>query len=158
MRSILRPIRACPKCNAWKNQVKNGRNPSGSRRKKCMECGRVYTVERKSNRYAGCYILASLWLAHASSYRQIAELLDVTPQTVINWVRKNEKGFHIRIQDLDDLYRILPQWREYINRWDYYEEGLYWFPFLKESHQFAIRHQSSRKKVPRFHDLLRLIE
>ena len=35
----------CPGCQASENQVKNGRNPSGSQRYKCKGCGRIYTPE-----------------------------------------------------------------------------------------------------------------
>ena len=35
----------CPYCQANEQQVKNGRNPSGSQRYKCRICGRIYTLE-----------------------------------------------------------------------------------------------------------------
>jgi len=34
----------CPRCGAKEHQIKNGKNPSGTRRLRCGPCGRYYTV------------------------------------------------------------------------------------------------------------------
>ena len=41
----------CPKCGKIENQVKAGRNSSGSQHCKCTECGIYYTIEPKRHEY-----------------------------------------------------------------------------------------------------------
>src|SRR5687767_14011399 len=77
----------CPHCRAAERQVKAGRNRGGSQRWQCRHCGRTYTPEprsaghpeatrREALKFYTCYY----------GLRDIARLLSVNPQSVINWV------------------------------------------------------------------------
>ena len=77
----------CPKCKSMSNQVKNGLNGSGSQKYRCNDCRVVYTPEPKRNGYpAETRLLAIRMYVEGSSYRSIARILKVNPQSVVNWV------------------------------------------------------------------------
>jgi hypothetical protein len=46
------PMLQCPNCQGTADQLKAGRNPSGSQRYKCKPCSRKYTPEPNPNGYS----------------------------------------------------------------------------------------------------------
>jgi transposase-like protein len=102
----------CPKCKSIKRQVKNGLNGSGSQKYKCNKCGAVYTPEPKENGYsAETRLLAIRMYVEGSSYRSIARVLKINPQSVANWVGHYTSRLppaplpnKVRKAELDELY------------------------------------------------------
>ena len=102
----------CPRCKSFKRQVKNGLNGSGSQKYKCNECGAVYTPEPKENGYpAETRLLAIRMYVEGSSYRSIARVLKINPQSVVNWVNLYISKLppaplpnKVRKAELDELY------------------------------------------------------
>lgn len=81
----------CPYCHRRQNQVKAGRNPSGSQRYYCNYCERIYTPSPKRNGYPRTVRRQAVRLyKEGLSFRAVARELDVGTQSVINWVRAVE--------------------------------------------------------------------
>ena len=105
----------CPKCKSDKRQVKNGLNGSGSQKYKCNECGAVYTPEPRENGYsAETRLLAIRMYVEGSSYRSIARVLKINPQSVANWVSVYTAKLpaaplpnKVKKAELDELYTFL---------------------------------------------------
>src|SRR5215510_7944727 len=77
----------CPRCHASAKQYKAGFNPSGSQRYRCGKCNRVYTPEPLPQGYSSeKRMLAIRMYVEGSSQRSIARILQVSPQTVANWI------------------------------------------------------------------------
>jgi LacI family transcriptional regulator len=77
----------CPYCQQTANQLKTGRNLSGSQRYLCKSCQRKYTPAPNSSGYPG-YLRkqAILMCFDGQTFRAIARKLGVNHQTVANWV------------------------------------------------------------------------
>jgi len=105
----------CPKCKSVQRQVKNGLNGSGSQKYKCNECDAVYTPEPKENGYsAEMRGLAIRMYVEGSSYRSIARVLKINPQSVVNWVNQYTSKLppaplpnKVRKAELDELYTFV---------------------------------------------------
>jgi|ERR1044071_5643334 transposase-like protein len=77
----------CPRCQASEKQYRAGFNPSGSQRYRCGECNRVYTPKPLPQGYsAEKRMLAIRMYVEGSSQRSIGRILQVSPQTVANWI------------------------------------------------------------------------
>jgi hypothetical protein len=71
----------CPACGAEVGQVKNGKNPSGSHRSYCTQCGRNYTLEPKRtghSREKVKYILRDYVQEKVLLLRERGELIALT--------------------------------------------------------------------------------
>ena len=78
----------CPYCHATEQQVKAGKNPSGSQRWKCQHCQRRYTPEPNDNGYPqGLRRQAVKLYVDGMNYRRIARHLQVDHKSIINWVK-----------------------------------------------------------------------
>lgn len=102
----------CLNCNSQDQQVKNGKNPSGSQRWYCKKCERVYTPEiselygKEKRRQAVKMYLEGM------SFRAIGRLLEVHHQTVINWIEAHadtlpehvSKTESVGVIELDELF------------------------------------------------------
>lgn len=105
----------CPKCQANWKQYKAGLNPSGSQRYRCGECNRVYTPEPKRQGYSEeTRLLAIRMYVEGSSYRSIARILKVNPQSVVNWVSQYTAKLpnapmpaKVKKAELDELYTFV---------------------------------------------------
>jgi transposase-like protein len=101
----------CPNCHADFNQVKAGRNHSGSQKYRCKNCGKKYTPQPAPFRYPAEMREQAVRLYLAGmSFRAIGRRLGVNHQTVINWIndyamviprlmgrwvsRRSSKGIH----------------------------------------------------------------
>ena len=105
----------CPYCRLTKKQVKNGLNLSGSQKYRCNECRKVYTPQPGLNGYPQeTRLLAIRMYVEGNSYRAIARILRVSPQSVVNWV----KAYTAKLPDapvpdqpqtaeLDELYTFV---------------------------------------------------
>ena len=77
----------CPYCQASEQQVKNGRNPSGTQRYKCRVCGRIYTREPLPKGYDQAMRDQAVRLyLEGLNLRRIGRILGVNHQSVANWV------------------------------------------------------------------------
>ena len=101
----------CPKCQANWKQYKAGLNPSGSQRYRCGECNRVYTPEPKPQGYSEeTRLLAIRMYVEGNSYRSIARILKVNPQSVVNWVSQYTNApmpAKVKKAELDELYTFV---------------------------------------------------
>jgi transposase-like protein len=96
-------------------QYKAGFNPSGSQRYRCGECNRVYTPEPLPQGYsAEKRMLAIRMYVEGSSQRSIGRILQVSPQTVANWITAYtnklppaEVPRKPRIAELDEMYTFV---------------------------------------------------
>ena len=79
----------CPKCGKTANQIKVGRNPSGSQRCKCKECGIVYTIDPKQHAYPEeTRELAIKMYYGGVSARGVGKILGMNKSNVTNWIKK----------------------------------------------------------------------
>src|SRR5687768_9260129 len=107
----------CPRCQASEKQYKAGFNPSGSQRYRCGECNRVYTPEPLSQGYSSeTRMLAIRMYMEGSSQRSIGRILQVSPQSVANWIHTYanklppaEVPKKLRIAELDEMYTFVQQ-------------------------------------------------
>lgn len=77
----------CPRCRLDELQIKDGYTPAGSQRYRCKSCGCRYTPEPRERGYDEEVRLQALTLhLEGHSFRQIARLLDVNHQSVVNWI------------------------------------------------------------------------
>jgi len=77
----------CPHCHITEQQVKAGRNASGSQRYQCQGCGRRYTPEPKPQGYPEEVRRQAVQMyVDGMNFRRIARTLGVCHRTVINWV------------------------------------------------------------------------
>jgi transposase-like protein len=80
-------MKKCPNCENTTDQIKDGRNKSGSQRYKCKSCGARYTQEPKINGYPDEVRHKALQLyVDGNNLRRIGRHLGVSPQSVANWV------------------------------------------------------------------------
>src|SRR5262245_1946114 len=105
----------CPRCTSTERQVKNGRNPSGSQRYRCQNCGRVYTREPKPLGYEeGLRDQAVQLYVDGQNLRRIARTLGVNHQTVANWVTAQAQRLppapvpaESAVSELDELFTFV---------------------------------------------------
>jgi transposase-like protein len=77
----------CPSCSATVQQVKAGKNPSGSQRFLCKFCGRKYTPEPFVNGYPSeLKHQVVLMCLEGQSFREIGRKMNISTQTVVNWI------------------------------------------------------------------------
>jgi transposase-like protein len=86
----------CPNCQVSEQQVKTGRNRSGTQRILCRDCRKTYTVEPKPRGYAEeVREKAVRMYVEGNNFRRIGRLLGVNHQSVVNWVN----AFQAKIQN-----------------------------------------------------------
>ncbi len=79
----------CPYCQSTDEQVRAGRNASGTQRMKCQHCQRRYTPLPKPDRYPAALRQEAVQLyLSGMSFRSVARRLRVNHQSVINWVNE----------------------------------------------------------------------
>lgn len=105
----------CPYCQANDQQVKNGRNPSGSQRYKCKNCRRIYTPEPTPAGYdqATRDQAVRLYL-EGINLRRIGRILGVNHQSVANWVEQHANAIpdaplppRVETAELDELFTFV---------------------------------------------------
>ena len=77
----------CPNCQEIADQIKAGKNPSGSQRFLCKYCQRKYTPEPNLNGYSRDFKKQAILMCFdGQTFRSIARKLGVNHQTVANWI------------------------------------------------------------------------
>ena len=90
----------CPNCATQEQQIKTGRNRSGTQRILCRDCGKTYTVEPKRRGYAEEVRQKAVRLyVEGNNFRRIGRLLNVNHQSVVNWVNT----YHAQVKGDADL-------------------------------------------------------
>lgn len=80
-------IHTCPTCYETTRQHKAGFNHSGTPRHQCQHCHRTYTIQPKRKGYSqDTRHMALKMYVEGNNFRRIARLLQVSHQTVVNWV------------------------------------------------------------------------
>jgi transposase-like protein len=105
----------CPSCQSNKKQYKSGFNRSGSQRYRCGVCSRAYTPAPKENGYpAETHLLAIRMYVEGNSTRAIGRILEVSPQSVANWVSAYTDRLpgaalpkDVHTAELDELYTFI---------------------------------------------------
>jgi transposase-like protein len=78
---------SCPHCHGRERQIKDGLTPAGSQRYRCKLCGSRYTPQPKGRGYEDEVRLQAMTLfLEGVSLRTISRILDVSHQSVANWV------------------------------------------------------------------------
>jgi len=103
----------CLHCPSTYRQPKFGLNRSGTQRYRCRECRRIFTPFKK--KHSKKKIEKALKLCGMMNetrgkkkegdkitYRRVARLLGVSPQTIINWVRKARVEELQRFEELQE--------------------------------------------------------
>jgi len=81
--------RRCPKCGRIENQIKKGRNRSGTQRCMCLDCGIYYTPEAKKKDYPEeTRLLATKIFYSGVSGRGVGRILGMSKANVYNWIKK----------------------------------------------------------------------
>lgn len=87
----------CPKWGKIENQVKAGRNSSGSQRCKCKECGIYYTIDPKRHEYPEeTRELAIKMYYGGISGRGVGKILGMNKSNVMNWIKKGHRGWKVQ--------------------------------------------------------------
>jgi transposase-like protein len=77
----------CPNCKTTVQQVKAGKNASGSQRYRCKICDKKYTPRQAPPHYSPVFREQAVRMyLSGMSFRAIARALRVNHQTVINWI------------------------------------------------------------------------
>jgi transposase-like protein len=107
----------CPYCQSIEQQVKAGRNESGTQRYKCKRCGRKYTPEPKSQGYSEVVRRQAVQLyVDGMNFRRIARTLGVSHRSVINWVNAHAAQLpdrppvpadELSVNELDELFTFV---------------------------------------------------
>lgn len=85
--TVTCPTATCPTCHKTTRQHKAGCNHSGSPRHQCQHCRRTYTTLPKQRGYSQhTRHMALKMYVEGNNFRRIARLLQVSHQTVVNWV------------------------------------------------------------------------
>jgi transposase-like protein len=107
----------CPYCSSTVHQHRIGTNRSGSQRVQCQQCRRTYTPEPKAHGYRNEVRLQAVKLyLEGNNFRRIARLLNVAPQSVINWVNAHHAALpaapdrsqdRAEVIEMDELYTFV---------------------------------------------------
>lgn len=107
----------CPHCQRTDQQVKVGRNASGSQRYLCRVCHRKYTPEPKAHGYSEEMRRQALQMyVDGMGFRRIARTLGVAHRTVINWVNAHAARLpdeppipegDLEVNELDELFTFV---------------------------------------------------
>src|SRR5690606_18447650 len=105
----------CPYCQSSDEQVKNGRNPSGTQRYQCNHCQRSYTPQRKPHGYGPEVRQQAIQLyVEGVNLRRIGRILGVNHQTVANWVTAHVRQLppapvpdKPEVVELDELFTVV---------------------------------------------------
>jgi len=80
----------CPKCGKVENQIKVGKNRSGTQRCKCKECSITYTIDPKKREYSEETRKLALKIYYSGvSGRGVDKILGMNKANVYNWIKKN---------------------------------------------------------------------
>lgn len=80
----------CPHCERTERQNRVGKTIAGSQRYKCMYCQRKYTPNPKPRGYPPELRQKALQMyVDGLNYRRVARHLNISHQTVYDWVRQS---------------------------------------------------------------------
>jgi len=80
----------CPRCGRIENQIKAGKNRSGTQRCKCKECNISYTINPKKREYSEETKQLALKIYYSGvSGRGVGKILHMSKANVYNWIKKN---------------------------------------------------------------------
>lgn len=107
----------CPHCQRTDQQVKAGRNRSGSQRYLCKVCQRKYTPEPKPQGYSDEVRRQAVQMyIDGMNFRRIARILGVAHRSVINWVNAHAEHLpeqppvpaaELVVNELDELFTFV---------------------------------------------------
>lgn len=107
----------CPHCQRTEQQVKIGRNPSGSQRYLCKVCRRKYTPQPNAIGYSDELRRKALEMyVDGLNFRRIGRVLDISRQTVANWVNAHADSLpdsppvpatDVEVEELDELFTFV---------------------------------------------------
>ena len=82
----------CPKCDGKKNQIRDGKNRSGTQRCKCKECNITYTLAPKTKAYSEEERKRAIKIYYSGvSGRGVGKLMGMSKANVYNWLKKTER-------------------------------------------------------------------
>lgn len=107
----------CAYCEREDQQVKNGKNPSGSQRYRCKVCQRTYTPEPNPAGYDQSVRDEAVRLyVDGMNLRRVARTLGVNHQSVANWVNAHVETLapapvpnEVETIELDELFTFVEE-------------------------------------------------
>jgi len=82
--------RRCPICGKIENQVRAGRNRSGTQRCFCNDCKKYYTLGAKTREYPEEVRQEAMKAYYSGvSGRGVGKLFGMSKANVYNWIKKN---------------------------------------------------------------------
>ena len=107
----------CPHCERTEQQVKVGSNRSGSQRYMCQVCRRKYTPQPKTRGYPSRIRQQAVQMyVDGLNFRRIARMLNVSHQTVSNWVTEQADRLpdeppmpsgQLEVNEMDELFTFV---------------------------------------------------
>ncbi|HKJ27178.1 MAG TPA: IS1 family transposase [Anaerolineales bacterium] len=105
----------CPYCEKTERQNKVGKTVAGSQRYKCMYCQRKYTPNPKPRGYPPELRQKALQMyVDGLNYRRVARHLNISHQTVYDWVRQSAERLppppqpeEVSTVELDEMYSFV---------------------------------------------------
>ncbi len=100
----------CPICGKTRNQIKVGKNRSGTQRCKCKECNKSYTINHQKREYSEETKELALRIYYSGvSGRGVGKILKISKANVYNRIKKTritrKRNYHIL--GLDELYLFI---------------------------------------------------
>ena len=88
--------KVCRSCRNQNEQIKSGRNRSGTQRFMCRGCGKTTTPEPKERGYSEQVREKAVRMyVEGNNFRRIGRLLDVNHQSVVNWIN----AYHEKVKE-----------------------------------------------------------
>jgi len=82
----------CPKCEAEEKQIKRGKNPSGTQKFFCKDCGTWYTPEPKKREYSEEERKQAIKMFYSGvSGRGVGKYFGFNKANVYNWIKETQK-------------------------------------------------------------------
>lgn len=90
----------CPYCEQVERVVKAGTNHTGSKRHRCQNCQRYFTVHKKPMGYDPLLKAQAVQLClEGMSFRAVGRTLSINFQSVINWFNQAHDALPHQVED-----------------------------------------------------------
>jgi transposase-like protein len=105
----------CPYCEKEDQQIKHGKNRSGSQKYHCKACGKYYTPEPSEHGYPEDVRMQAVRMyVDGLNLRRVARQLGVNHQSVANWVKAYAAQLppapqpdEVEVVELDELHTFV---------------------------------------------------
>ena len=109
MENTSTPTLVCPACGSSYRQIKSGKTGAGKQRYHCQACKRFYVLNPKPRGLGPALRRSAVRMyLDGCGFRRIARQIGVNHQTVVNWIRAEERAQpqHSEVIEMDELYAL----------------------------------------------------